>query len=306
MAVWRLRGRMAALQEDETTFFFFWLLPFLSFQRKFFREIKKLETWHAMSRSRDKRGFTLVELLTVVATIAILASLLLPVLGKAKNKAHRTNCISNLRNLGFAWVMYAQDNGGHLVESYPVNNQDVWVQGDMSRDDQALDTSLLQKGKLYPYNQNLAIYRCPTDQGTVKNARGVFPKVRSYSMNSFMGGRDRTAPLVPSTLNPRYVPFFTKDSDLTRPAELWVLVDEDERSINDGFFVTDPSGRIWFDFPAISSHRHNYTYALNFGDGHSEAWAFSDNRTRSVRANQTEQFGNTDLQRLAQAATVLK
>ena len=259
-----------------------------------------------MSRSRDTRGFTLVELLTVVATIATLAALLLPVLGKAKNKAHRTNCMSNLRNLGFAWVMYAQDNNSRLVESYPVDNEDVWVQGDVSREDQALDTSLIKKGKLYPYNQNLAIYRCPTDQGTAKNAQGVFPKVRSYSMNSFMGARPPNSPLVPSTLNPRYVPFFTKDSDLSRPSELWVLIDEDERSINDGFFVTDPSGRIWFDFPAIASHRHNYTYALNFGDGHSEAWAFSDARTRAVKSNQTEQFGNTDLQRLAQAATVLR
>ncbi len=256
-----------------------------------------------MSRSRN-RGFTLIELLAVVATIATLAALLLPVLGKAKVKAQRTNCMSNLRNLGFAWAMYAHDNNGQLVESYPVNNPNVWVQGDMSKPTEAADASLLQQGKLYPYNQNVAIYRCPTDRGSANIAQTTVPKVRSYSMNSFMGGRDPKAPSIPSTLNPRYVPFFSKDSDLRRPADLWVLLDEDERSINDGFFVTDPSGRIWFDFPAISSHRHNHSFALNFGDAHSEIWMHHDARTRSVRLNQTEQFGNTDLQRLAQAATL--
>ncbi len=81
------------------------------------------------------------------------------------------------------------------------------------------------------------------------------------------------------------------------------MIDEDERSINDGFFVTDPTGLVWVDFPAISAHRHSYTYALNFADGHSDIWRYADPRTREVRRDHTEQAGNTDLARLARATT---
>ena len=57
--------------------------------------------------------------------------------------------------------------------------------------------------------------------------------------------------------------------DIPLPSQLWVLLDQDERSIDDGFFITDPDGRLWEDFPVISSARHNYTFGLNFADGHS-------------------------------------
>ena len=253
-----------------------------------------------MNQPIRNRGFTLLELLAVIATIATLAALLLPVLGKAKTKAQRTNCMSNLRNLGFAWTMYAQDNGGSLVESYPMDNPNVWVQGDMSQSDQATNIALLEKGKLYPYNQNTLIYRCPTDYGSRGAVRSA---VRSYSMNSFMGGRPSGANPVPSTVGDTFVPYFAKDAELRNPADLWVILDEDERSINDGFFVTDPTARIWFDFPAISARRHDYSYALSFADGHSEVWRHVDERTRTVAVNKTEQFGNRDLERLAARST---
>ena len=111
------------------------------------------------------RGFTLIELLTVIATIAILAALLFPILSKAKIKAQRTACLSNLRQLGICWVMYKDDNSGFLAESYPVNNPEVWVKGDMTNPNEAGNADLIRQGKLYPYNHSVPIYHCPTDQG---------------------------------------------------------------------------------------------------------------------------------------------
>jgi type II secretory pathway pseudopilin PulG len=257
-----------------------------------------------VGKSIRRWGFTLVELLAVIATIAILAALLLPILGRAKIKAQRTACSSNLRQLGLAWMMYYDDNSGYLVESYPVNNPTVWVQGDMTKLEEATNADLIQQGKLYPYQQNISIYRCPTDKGV--NIGGTpTPTMRSYSMNAFMGARDSAVGPIPPSSG-AYVEFFSKSSELQRPSEMWVLLDEDERSINDGFFVTDPDARVWVDFPAISAARHNFSFALNFADGHSEAWRHRDPRTPKVNANRTEQSGNIDLKRLARASTVLK
>jgi prepilin-type N-terminal cleavage/methylation domain-containing protein len=257
-----------------------------------------------VGRSIRRCGFTLIELMAVIATIATLAALLLPVLTKAKIKAQQTKCISNLHQLGLAWAQYYGDYAGELVESYPTNNPDAWVQGNMTVATEATNTPMIEAGKLYPYDRNAAIYRCPGDKGVTINQQLV-ASVRSYSMNCFMGGRDAALAPIPNTAS-GYVPFFTKDSDLPHPADMWVLLDEDERSINDGFFLTDPTASIWFDFPAISDHRHNFGYVLNFADGHSEIWRLRDAKSFAVNTRETEQANNSDLQRLANASTVKK
>jgi prepilin-type N-terminal cleavage/methylation domain-containing protein len=257
-----------------------------------------------LGRSHRRQGFTLLELLAVITTIAVLAALLLPVLAKAKTRAQRTACFSNLHQLGLAWVMYYTDNNGRLVESYPVNNPYVWVQGDLTVASDATNLNFIRQSKLFPYNQSVELYRCPTDRGIVIGGKAV-QTVRSYSMNSFMGARDASLGAIPANAT-KQVLFYSKDSEISKPSQLWVLLDEDERSINDGFFVTDPDARLWVDFPAISEHRHAFSYALNFADGHSEIWRHQDPRTPAVKANRTEQAHNLDLERLARATVTAR
>jgi len=253
-------------------------------------------------RINRRRGFTLLELLAVIATIAILAGLLLPVLNKAKGKAQRTNCTSNLRQLSAAWIMYSSDNSGNLAQSYPFNNPEAWVKGDMTKAAEAGNTDLIRQGKLFPYVQDVNLYHCPADKGVRIN--GVLVQAaRSYSMNCFMGARDPSLGSIPVTAD-SYIPFFSKEQEIPRPAQTFVMLDEDERSINDGFFITDPTGRVWYDFPSISNHRHDYSFSLFFADGHADVWRFHDPRTLDVGTSETEQAENADLQRLARSASV--
>lgn len=207
-----------------------------------------------------------------------------------------------MRQLGLGWQIYYQENNGLLAESYPTNNPNAWVYGDMTVAKEASNEDLIREGKLFPYVRDISIYRCPSDEGSLSSGKRL-PSIRSYSMNSFMGGRELPTPAVPSSIN-GYVPYFTKDADVLKPSELWVMIDEDERSINDGFFVADPTARVWYDFPSISAHRHNFTYGINFGDGHAADWRIHDPQSRDVTRASTTQPNNADLQNLAAASTL--
>jgi prepilin-type N-terminal cleavage/methylation domain-containing protein len=121
---------------------------------------------------RDERAFTLIELLVVIAIIAILASMLLPVLGAAKESGRRAKCTSNVHELGLANMMYAGDNDSCYT---PRDSVERWPQ------------------LLLPYYKTTNLLLCPTETNTPLTY-GVNPQypadcaARSYIINGFNDG----------------------------------------------------------------------------------------------------------------------
>lgn len=125
-----------------------------------------------------KKNFTLIELLVVIAIIAILASMLLPALSKAREKAKAIACTSNLKQLGQSMLMYADDNNSFIPQVYDESNQ-AWYEK-------------LADGKYSPQPvvDETCIYSCPSTPGG-----GIFYHSRTYALpmwNSTSAWRLRT------------------------------------------------------------------------------------------------------------------
>jgi prepilin-type N-terminal cleavage/methylation domain-containing protein/prepilin-type processing-associated H-X9-DG protein len=212
------------------------------------------------SRSAAGRGFTLIELLVVIAIIAILAAMLLPALSKAKLKAQGIICMSNAKQLQLAWLLYADDYDGKLVLNGDNSVTDPtlsWVVGNMKLlATDAINPDHIRNSLLFPYSKSPGIYKC------AGNKRNM---VRGVSMNMYMGRSGFGG----STATHR---FFTKAASITKPSRFYVVMDEDDNTINDGMFRTDGQAIAGntlkvSDWPA---YYHGGSGGISFADGHAE------------------------------------
>src|SRR5688500_9055328 len=146
-----------------------------------------------------RKGFTLIELLVVIAIIAILAAILFPVFGRARENARRASCQSNLKQIALGMHQYTQDYDEKFPLVFYMRNMAALPAGDAAQLPNPMTYDSIVTGgnfvtswadEIQPYVKSQQMFACPSDTRARRNANaslGRFGSI-SYGMNWFLGG----------------------------------------------------------------------------------------------------------------------
>ncbi len=213
------------------------------------------------------KAFTLIELLVVISIIAILLAILSPALQRVRDKGKQIQCLSNVKSLALAWVLYKDSYDDKLVGSMINNDEQAWahpVPSGAGSVEQEIEYAI-KKGALFPFvGKSVGIYRCPADR-RMKDPRQT--AYRSYSIANGANGENWPGPPRNHTPAKRY-------SEIKTPSSKYVFLEDiDPRGSNVGSWQMNfnPPG---FIDPVAMWHKRQTT--LGFADGHADVKHWED------------------------------